>query len=292
MPITDNTSLLAAHSSSATTYAGPLGPRPRLSFKSACAKRSQSKPFTGLTKIPKRAAAHTAPQPDDHDDFFQPWRSDEDGQPENHSSSAASRRQRAREQQDLLWKERQPEHRFRRYCYLAREEQRRQVFVDHLQEIFASCLALSSPHCQHCNSAEYFQPVLPGAPILFANITGHVTVNTPVFQCRCGCNVSVHPISIGCFPATQSRQEVWYDNQLLALTAAAQHAGSLAIQAHCSALKELYKCNSLDSGRPALLDSLGMAAQQWNRVEVCIQGYQLTLHTNAASHIYYVAHCS
>ena len=266
MPITEDSWSSAVHGSSAAIYTGRLGPR-GFSFKSACAKRSQSRPFT---KIAQRSAEHAVLQSDDQVHDFQPWQYEEGDQPENGPGAAASRRQRAREQQDLLWKERQPEHRFRRYCYSAQEQQRRQSFVHHLQEEFASRLALLSPYCQQCNSAEYFQPVLPAAPIIFAGINGHVTVNSPELQCRCGCHVSVHPIAVGCFPATPSRPEVWYDNQLLALTAAAQHAGPLAIQAHCSALKELYKFNGLDPGRPALWDNLGMAAQQWTRVEVCI----------------------
>ena len=256
----------ACRGNSTSIFSGPLGSRSKISYRPACAKRAHARPFTGPARIAKRPTEVANAQPDDAD--YQPWQHEYDVQSPSNQVPRANRRQQAREQRDLLWKERQPEHRFRRYCYLAHEQQRRQSFTQNMQADFSTRLAELQPFCSDCGSAEYFQPVLPAAPIVFAGITGYVTVNSPEFQCRCGCHIAVHPISVGCFPATPSRPEVWYDNQLLALTAAAQHAGPTAIQAHCSALKQLYKFNGLDSGRSALWDNLGFAAQQWKRVEV------------------------
>ena len=220
----------------------------------------------GPTRIPKRSANTAIPQSENEFDYSQ--QQEDSAQPQGQRQPAASRRQQAKEQQDLLWKERQPEHRFRRYCFLSHEQQRRQDFAADVQADFASRLGKLRPYCQKCDSAERFEAVSPAAPIVFAGITGYVTVGSPEYQCRCGCHVVVHPISVGCFPATPSRPEVWYDNQLLALTAASQHAGPMAIQAYCSSLKQLYMFNGFDSGRAALWDNLGMAAQQWKRVEV------------------------
>ena len=256
----------------ASVYSGPIGKQAKLTFQPVSGGHTQTRPYTGPARIQKRSIA--AEQQDEHFDGpnGQPWESCDlgiDAQQTADRETAASRRQRARIQQDQLWRERQPEHRFRRYCRLASEGERRQALQHQLQADFSDRLATLIPFCQQCQAP--FQLISPAAPITFAGINGYVTVDNPDFQCSCGKRVAVHPISLDCFPATPSRPEVWYDNQLLALTAAAQHAGPLAIQAHSTALKQLYSFNGLDPARPAVWDNLGMAAQQWQRVEVPVR---------------------
>ena len=75
------------------------------------------------------------------------------------------RRQRSKQQQDTLWKERQSEHRFRRYCFLAGETQRRSTFTAGLVADFASRLSAAQAHCHNYNAAEHLRPVLTAAPI-------------------------------------------------------------------------------------------------------------------------------
>ena len=250
-------------------YSGNYGSkRPRLTLQAAVAKPAQHNPFTGPSKITAATVNNSGPEHSHSDSHSEsPWHFQAaDGE----QSTEASRKQQAKQQQDLLWKERQPEHRFRRFCYLAHEQQRRQSFQQYLRADFASRISGHTLICQNCSTAEHLHPVLPAAPITFAGISGYVTVDNPEYMCcACGRHTAVHPISVGCFPATPSRPEVWYDDQLLALTAAAQHAGPLAVQAHSAALQQLYLFNGLDLSRPAVWDNLGMAAQQWKRVEVC-----------------------
>ena len=257
----------------ASIYSGPIGKRAKITFQPVTGGQTQARPYTGPSRIQKRSIA--AEQQDEHLDGCnnQPRDSCDrgDAQQTVDREAAASRRQRARIQQDQLWRERQPEHRFRRYCRLASETQRRQALQHQLQADFSGRLATVIPFCQQCQAP--FQLISPAAPITFAGINGYVIVDIPDFQCSCGKRVSVHPVSMDCFPATPSRAEVWYDNQLLALVAAAQHAGPLAILAQSTALKQLYSFNGLDPARPAVWVNLGMAAQQWQRVEVPMRLY-------------------
>ena len=78
---------------------------------------------------------------------------------------ARTDRQHQRAQQDVLWKERQQEHRFRRYCYLSREQERRQQFQAYLQAEFASKVSAASLFCCRCNSSEHLQNLLPAVPL-------------------------------------------------------------------------------------------------------------------------------
>ncbi len=91
----------------------------------------------------------------------------------------------------------------------------------------------------------------------------------PEYKCSaCNKTVNLHPVALGCFPATPSRAEVWYDHELLAATSASQHAGPTAIQAHCSALQQVCLYNGFGTGKPSIWTNLGPAAEQWRRVEV------------------------
>ena len=173
------------------------------------------------------------------------------------------RRQRSKQHQDTLWKERQSEHRFRRYCYLSGETQRRSTSTAGLIADFASRLSAAQAHCHNCNSAEHLRPVLPAAPITFACINGYATVDCPEFLCQCGQHVGVHLISAGCFPATPSRPVVWYDNQLLALTSAAQLHRRRDLLSHCpgcrlydltAVCRELHGCSRVQFAAAELSD--------------------------------------
>ncbi|DBA98317.1 TPA: hypothetical protein ACH3X1_001237 [Trebouxia sp. C0004] len=70
-----------------------------------------------------------------------------------------------------------------------------------------------------------------------------------------------------CFPATPCQATVWYDQQLLVATAAAQHSGPVAIQADCAALKQLHIHNGCEPGHPGIWTNLSSASQNWHRVE-------------------------
>ena len=154
------------------------------------------------------------------------------------------RRQHEKEQESLHWQEALPENLFRRTCALAGESQRRQQLLNQLQADFIARVASVPKICHSCKTAEHLQPLLPSQPIIFAGIHAHVTVDKPTFMCgKCSAQISLHPLSIGCFPATPSRANVWYDTQLLVVTSAAQHSGPTAIQAHCAALKQRHTFN-------------------------------------------------
>ncbi|DBA78892.1 TPA: hypothetical protein ACH3X1_008774 [Trebouxia sp. C0004] len=96
-----------------------------------------------------------------------------------------------------------------------------------------------------------------------------LSVHKPEFECTsCSTRIAVHPISIDCFPATPRQATVWYDQQLLVATAAAQHSDPVAIQAHCAALKQLHIHNGCGLGHPGIWTNLCSASQNWHRVEV------------------------
>ena len=113
--------------------------------------------------------------------------------------------------------------------------------------------------------------ISPAAAITIAGINGYITVDNPDFQCSCGKRVSVHPVSMDCFPAAPSRADIWYDNQLLALIAAAQHAGTLAIQAHSTVLQQLDSFNGLDR---KVSNAIAFYKHQLHGVQAAIQSRQ------------------
>ncbi|DBA80914.1 TPA: hypothetical protein ACH3X2_007137 [Trebouxia sp. C0005] len=121
------------------------------------------------------------------------------------------------------------------------EQQRRQDFEAALIADFWARVSAVPLYCHACKTPDFIQPLLPAAAITFACINGYATVESPEHIC-CSCHkyVAVHPSSVGCVPATPSPPEVWYDNQVLAVTVAAQLSGPTAVQAQCVALKQLY----------------------------------------------------
>lgn len=91
---------------------------------------------------------------------------------------------------------------------------------------------------------------------------------------------SLHPISLNCFPATPCRTTLWYDTQMLVATTAAQHSGSTAIQAYCTAAKQLHMYNGCGPGKQSTWTNLFSAAQQWYCLEVHL------LYRSAMSNVY------
>ena len=260
-----------AKKNGATCFQGRYGKRPTTTvYRSQPAARpaptASSFPFRHGVAVERNRHQHQSE--DGHGWSFEDGGSDQ----HQHDSADANRRQRSKQQQDNLWKERQPEHRFRRYCFLSGEQQRRQDFEAALIADFRARVSAVPLHCHACKTPDFIQPVLPAAAITFACINGFATVESPEHIC-CNCHkyVAVHPISVGCFPATPSRPEVWYDNQVLALTVTAQLSGPTAVQAQCAALKQLYLFNCPDTGRAAIWNNLGEASRQWQRVEVRVR---------------------
>ena len=249
-------------------FNGPIGRQPRKATFGVCRARSNSA-STGSASFPARHTFVSESESQQHSqahDWSWPVDGSDSGATQ-HSETERCRRQRSKQQQDILWKERQPENRLRRYCYLSGDLQRRANFTASVIADFDSRLSAVQLYCHTCKSAQHLSPALPAVPITFACINGYATVGCPQFPCsQCGKYTEIHSNQ---FPATPSRPEVWYDIELLALTSAAQLSGPTAIQAYCALLKKLYLFNCPDSGRAAIWSNLGMAARQWQRVEVC-----------------------
>lgn len=197
-------------------------------------------------------------------------------------TAAANRRKRRREdneQESMHWQEALPEHLFRRTCALANEPRRRLQVQEQMLTEFGNRVASACVICYNCNSADHVQQTRPAKPIIFAGIHAHITVDKPEFQCnKCSAQIILHPLSLDSFPATPRRATVWYDNQLLVVTSAAQHSGPTAIQAHCAALQQLYLFNGCGPGAQAIWRHLATASRNWLRLEVTMQLLQLLLH--------------
>ncbi len=89
------------------------------------------------------------------------WSFEDDGSNQHqHDGAEAKRRQRSKQQQDNLWKERQPEHRFRRYCFLSGEQQRRQDFEAVLIADFRARVSAVPLHCHATSMSLYILSVL------------------------------------------------------------------------------------------------------------------------------------
>ena len=180
-----------------------------------------------------------------------------------------NRRQRAREQASIQWQELLPEHVFLQTCSLAHESYRQQQLQECMQKEFAGRIAAASKDCPQCNTAEHLQPLEPATPITYANIHAHVSVSKPEFQCSvCNTHITVHPISMHCFPATPRQAWVWYDSQLLVATSAFQQAGPIAVQAYCASLKEVHMYNGCGPGRPGMWTNLSTASRNFHCVQV------------------------
>ena len=199
-----------------------------------------------------------------------------------HSSDKRSRHQHTREQQYFHWQEDLATNVYRRTCALANELQRRTELQHRMQDDFRDRVNAADKECWRCNTADHVQAVHPPTAITHASIHAHVSVHKPEFECTsCSTRIAVHPISIDCFPATPRQATVWYDQQLLVATAAAQHSGPVAIQAHCAALKQLHMHNGCGPGNTGIWTNLSSASQNWHRVEV---------HTSSCCERSYVKH--
>lgn len=179
-----------------------------------------------------------------------------------HSSDKRSRHQHTREQQYFHWQEDLATNVYRRTCALANELQRRTELQHRMQDDFRDRVNAADKECWRCNTADHVQAVHPPTAITHASIHAHVSVHKPEFECTsCSTRIAVHPISIDCFPATPRQATVWYDQQLLVATAAAQHSGPVAIQAHCAALKQLHMHNGCGPGNTGIWTNLSSASQ-------------------------------
>ena len=186
-----------------------------------------------------------------------------------HKTDRRKRREREREQASLQWQELLPEHLFLQTCSLAHEGQRRQQLQERMQKDFAERIAAASKDCPQCNTAEHLQPVQPAPTVTYANIHAHVSMSKPEFRCSvCSTTVSVHPLSIHCFPATPRQATVWYDSQILVATSAFQQAGPIAVQAYCASLRELHMYNGCGPGQPSMWTHLSTASKNWHRIQV------------------------
>lgn len=72
-------------------------------------------------------------------------------------------------------------------------------------------------------------------------MASRVQVSHPTFRCNGGCGSiqRVHPIAMGCFPATPSMPRVYFSEALLTLTHNVRLAGPLAMRVGVRRLKKL-----------------------------------------------------
>ena len=101
-----------------------------------------------------------------------------DAQQSADRETAASKRQRARFQQDQSWKERQPEHCFRRYCRLASEIERRQAPQHQVQAEVLECLATVVAFCQQWQAPFQLFHQLRRLQLLASMATSQLTILT------------------------------------------------------------------------------------------------------------------
>ncbi len=108
-------------------------------------------------------------------------------------------------------------------------------------------------------------------------MASRVQVSHPTFRCNGGCGSiqRVHPIAMGCFPATPSMPRVYFSEALLTLTHNVRLAGPLAMESWCTALEETHIRNGCvghaevtAAGLPQeVWRNLGTAVRQWWRME-------------------------
>ena len=203
-----------------------------------------------------------------HDDF---WQSSEYDSHTTHKPQrpSASRHQQDRQRQQVHWQEQTPDLVRRQLCQLAGEANRQQRLKEVLLSNFNANIAAAVSTCPFCDAVSCLQPICPAVFITYATIQGQLEVSLPQYRCvSCQHTLTVHPVDVGCFPATPLRAEVWYDRQLLSLTSACQMSGPSAIQAHCSALQQLHMQNGFGPGKPAVWNNLATATQEWRRIQV------------------------
>ncbi len=253
-----------------TTYTGTRGKLPRATQFAAQSSSEPSRSGT-FTPFPARTVISSEDAEQDQEDGFGYFE-----QPDSSYTAEASRRARQdrhkheRQQQDHHWRQQIPTLAFRRTCRQATEAQRRQKVQDSLRRDFQDRVSSAQSECCKCHTAEFVQAVAPARELTFACIRGHVAISTPTFICtKCQHEYIIHPFSVDCFHATPVRPEVWYDNELLEHTCAAQLCGPTAIQAHCSMLQQLHCWNGCGPGKQAIWSNLASAAEQYRRVEVC-----------------------
>ena len=189
--------------------------------------------------------------------------------PDDSSSEDPSRHQRERQREDVRWQEQLPALKFHRACWLASETKRWQQVRDSLVSEYQSRISSAVSYSIPCEAEHSMTQDSSAYTVTIATLHGHVEVLAPVFVCStCKEGVTLHPVSLGYFPATPSRAQLWYDHELLKATSASQLAGPTAIQAHCAALQGVYMYNGFGTGKPSIYSNLGPAAAQWRRVEV------------------------
>ena len=134
------------------------------------------------------------------------------------------RRQHERQRQDLRWQEQLPLLLFHRHCWLAKECDRWQQVHESLHSEFSSRVVSAVANCFHCDALHSLAPTSSAAAITPVFLEGHIQVQVPQYSCsECHKTLSLHPGALGCFPASPSRAEIWYDQELLASTSASQH---------------------------------------------------------------------
>jgi len=142
-----------------------------------------------------------------------------------HGSVKRSRHQHTREQQYLYWQEDLAMNVYRHTCALANWLQHRTELQHRMQDDFRDRVNAADKEYWRCNTAEHIQVVLSPTAITCTS---------------CNTRIAVLPVSRDCFPSTSCQATVWYDQQLLVATEAAQHSGPVHIQAHSAGLRRLH----------------------------------------------------
>ncbi len=147
-----------------------------------------------------------------------------------HGSVKHSRHQHTREQQYFYWQEDLAMNVYRHTCALANWLQHRTELQHRMQDDFRDRVNAADKQYWRCNTAEHIQVVLSPTAITYASTYAHISVHKPEFESTsCSTRIAVLPVSRDCFPSTSCQATVWYNQQLLVATEAAQHSGPVPI---------------------------------------------------------------
>lgn len=166
---------------------------------------------------------------------------------------------------------------FRTTCFQAGLPDRQAALKEQLRSEFLAAALATLPLCEACpkrGCQTDWQHVDAACQIVYVSICGRTPVPCPSFRCSgCSAAVRVDPISMGCFPATPQRPQVYFSEALMVLTHSATVSGPTSMVAWISTLEAVHARNGCIpddqmSGLPEeIWRNLGVAVRQWRRMD-------------------------
>lgn len=189
-----------------------------------------------------------------------------------HTSAPRTQQNRAQRgwRRQQAWAAGRPEAAFHATCQAAESQRQHAAISQALKDSWQRRVDTAAQRCPLCAAYGSLQPSTAAAADMadFVSLDGHVQVTLPHFDCsQCRNRSVLHPVSLGCFPATPSAPTTFFDERLLQWIRALQRHSPLSTSAWTAAVSHMHARNGFAAAKPAVWANFGNALAEWRLLQ-------------------------